>query len=99
MLGHDPESVEGAKVDTQILRHAWTFARPYRVMIVGFLVTIVLDSLLILAPPLLLRSMLDDAIPSGDRRQVWILAGLTVIAAFGGRAALDRPTLVVGPHR
>jgi ATP-binding cassette subfamily B protein len=83
MLGHDPENVQGAKVDTQILRRAWTFARPYRVMIIGFLVTIVLDSLLILAPPLLLRSMLDDAIPSGDRPQVWILAGLTVIAAFG----------------
>src|SRR5262245_22533892 len=83
MLGHDPENVAGAKVDVQILRRAWTFARPYRIMIIGFLVTIVLDAILVLAPPLLLRSMLDNAIPSGDRRQVWILAGLTVLAALG----------------
>ena len=52
-------------------------------MIIGFLATIVLDAILVLAPPLLLRSMLDNAIPSGDRRQVWILAGLTVLAALG----------------
>jgi len=83
MLGHDPENVAGSKVDTQILRRAWVFARPYRIMIIGFLATIVLDAILVLAPPLLLRSMLDNAIPSGDRRQVWILAGLTVLAALG----------------
>ncbi len=83
MLGHDPENIAGSKVDTQILKRAWVFARPYRIMIIGFLATIVLDAILVLAPPLLLRSMLDNAIPSGDRRQVWILAGLTVLAALG----------------
>ena len=83
MLGHDPENIAGSKVDTQILKRAWVFARPYRIMIIGFLATIVLDAILVLAPPLLLRSMLDNAIPSGDRRQVWILAGLTVAAALG----------------
>ncbi len=83
MLGHDPESVAGAKVDTQILKRAWTFARPYRGMIAGFLLTIVLDAVLVLAPPLLLRQMLDDAIPSGNRTQVWVLAGFIVLAALG----------------
>ena len=83
MLGHDPENIAGSKVDYQILKRAWVFARPYRIMIIGFLATIVLDAILVLAPPLLLRSMLDNAIPSGDRRQVWILAGLTVAAALG----------------
>ena len=83
MLGHDPENIAGSKVDTQILKRAWVFARPYRIMIIGFLATIVLDAILVIAPPLLLRSMLDNAIPSGDRRQVWILAGLTVLAALG----------------
>jgi len=41
MLGHDPENVAGSKVDTQILRRAWVFARTYRIMIIGFLATIV----------------------------------------------------------
>ena len=83
MLGHDPESVAGAKVDTQILKRVWTFARPYRGMIAGFLVTIVLDAVLGLAPPLLFRQILDDAIPSGNRTQVWVLAGFIVLAALG----------------
>jgi ATP-binding cassette subfamily B protein len=83
MLGHDPENIAGSKVDAKILKRAWVFARPYRIMIIGFLATIVLDAILVITPPLLLRSMLDNAIPSGDRRQVWILAGLTVLAALG----------------
>ena len=83
MLGHDPESVAGTKVDTKILKRAWVFARPYRGMIAGFLLTIVLDAILVLAPPLLLRQMLDVAIPSGNRTQVWILAGFIVLAALG----------------
>ncbi len=83
MLGHDPENVAGSKVDAAVLRRAWAFAKPYRIMIAGFLATIVLDAVLVLVPPLLLRSMLDDAIPSGDRSQVWLLAGFIVLAALG----------------
>ena len=52
-------------------------------MIAGFLLTIVLDAVLVLAPPLLLRQMLDEAIPSGNRTQVWVLAGFIVLAALG----------------
>lgn len=83
MLGSDPRAVAGKAFDRKVVRRAWSFARPYRVMIFGFLATIVLDALLALAPPLLFRAILDRAIPHHDRGLVWLLATLTVGAAIG----------------
>ncbi len=44
MLGTDPAAVRGAHVDRHLLRRVWSFARPYRPMLFGFLVTIVLEA-------------------------------------------------------
>ncbi|MGK2948978.1 MAG: ABC transporter ATP-binding protein [Acidimicrobiales bacterium] len=60
----------------------WRFARPYRRLLGGFLAIIVAASLISLAPPLLFREILDDAIPSGDRGLLNVLAGLIVAAAL-----------------
>ena len=38
-------------------------------------------ALLALLPPLIFRRIIDDAIPTGDRRQIWLLGGLTVVVA------------------
>ena len=77
-LGHDPSAIEGSSVDRGIVRRVWAFAHPYRRMLVGFLATIVLAAGVNLAPPLLIRSIIDDAIPDGDRGRVSLFAGLIV---------------------
>src|SRR3546814_12225693 len=82
MIGPDPAAVAGAKLSRQLLRRVWTFARPYRRMIFGFLAIIVAAALVSLAPPLLFREILDQAIPNDDRRLVWVLAGVIVAAAL-----------------
>ena len=64
-----------------MVRRVWAFATPYRRMLVGFLVVIVLAAGLSLVPPLLFRAVLDDAIPDGDRVLLNLLAGLIVAAA------------------
>src|SRR3546814_9151240 len=51
-------------------------------MIFGFLAIIVAAALVSLAPPLLFREILDQAIPNDDRRLVWVLAGVIVAAAL-----------------
>ena len=60
--------------------------------IIGFLVTIVIDALIGLAPPLLFRAILDTAIPDGDRTLVVVLATLTVAVALvdAGLGVLQR---------
>ena len=65
-LGSDPSSIKGARLGRDVLKRVWGVARPYRTMLVGFVITIVGAALVNLAPPLLLRSIIDDAIPEGD---------------------------------
>lgn len=81
MMPRDTAGVEGAALDRTILARVWGFARPYRRQVVGFLAAIVTAALLGLAPPLLFRTILDEAIPNGDRGFLTLLALLAVAAA------------------
>jgi ATP-binding cassette, subfamily B, bacterial len=81
MLGSDPTKIEGARFDPTVVRRVWDFARPYRSMLAGFLGVIIGAALISLAPPLLFRSVLDDAIPQGNRGLLNLLAALIVAAA------------------
>jgi ATP-binding cassette subfamily B protein len=82
-LGQDPSAIAGASLDRGIVRRVWRFADPYHRMLVGFLGTIVVAALVNLIPPLLIRSIIDDAIPNQDRGQVSLLAGIMVAVAIG----------------
>ncbi len=54
--------------------------------IVVFLVAILLAALVGLVPPFAFRSILDDAIPNGDKRQITVLAVVVVFAALADAA-------------
>ncbi len=82
MIGSDPAAVAGVKLSRTVLRRVWRFAAPYRGAIFGFLAVIVASSLLSLAPPLLFREILDQAIPNADRGLLHVLAALVVVAAI-----------------
>jgi ATP-binding cassette, subfamily B, bacterial len=86
MLGADPSQLEGASVDRSLVWRVWRFARPYRWMLLGYLGIIVAAALVQLVPPLLFRSIIDTAIPNGDRAYLNLLAGLAVLAALGSAA-------------
>jgi len=85
-LGSDPKELEGTKLGRDILRRVWVFAGPYQKMIVGFLVTIVLSAVINLAPPLLFRQIIDEALPTDDRSLLHLLAALVILAAVGEAA-------------
>ncbi len=82
-LGQDPAKVAGASLERETIRRALDYARPYRSMIVGFLLTIVLAATLSLVPPLLFRQIIDVAIPEEDRSLLTVLAALALGSAFG----------------
>ena len=86
MRPRDHEAVRDARVERDTLRRVWVFARPYRGTIAVFLVAIVIAALLAVVPPLVVRSILDDAIPDGNRRMINWLAALAVAAALGDAA-------------
>ena len=80
-LGQDPTKIEGARVQKGLVLRVWRFASSYRLMLAGFLATIVLAALIDLVPPLLIRGIIDHAVPDGDRGAVARLAGLMVAVA------------------
>jgi ATP-binding cassette subfamily B protein len=82
MLGSDPADIAGATIGRSVVRRVWAFARPYRMLIAGFLTTIVLAALINLVPPLLFRSIIDTAIPDKNRGLLNVLAALVVGAAM-----------------
>jgi ATP-binding cassette subfamily B protein len=76
--GGDPEP----RVDRALIRRVWGFARPYRRRLLLFLVTVTAGALLSLAPPLLFKQIIDEAIPNHDRGLVTALAGVALVLAL-----------------
>ncbi len=79
MWPRDKSSVEGARIDRQSALRVWRFAAPYRGLVMGFLITVVIDAVLGLVPPLLFGRIIDQAIPNEDRG----LLGLFALAIVG----------------
>src|SRR3954451_13153559 len=87
MRGKD--HLKGKSLDRGVVRRVWTFARPYRRMILGFLATIVVGSLIGIIPPLIFRRIIN-AIPNKDLRAISVLAFIAV-----GLALIDAGLSVV----
>lgn len=84
MFGADPSKIEGVTVSKGVLGRVLRLARPFRPMLVGFVATIALEAVLDLAPPLLFRQIIDDAIPHKDGGLLNVLAAAVVAAAVIG---------------
>jgi ATP-binding cassette subfamily B protein len=83
-ISHDRKTEEPS-ISRDLLLRVWTFAKPYRLGIIGLLLTILVISGLSLVSPLLYRDLIDNAIPSGDLRRLNILAlGMIVIPLLNG---------------
>src|SRR3954470_17922682 len=75
-FGRDAKAVKGKKLERDLLRRVMRLARPYRGQLIGFVVTVVLAAVISAVPPLILRAVIDTAIPDKDR-------GLVTLLAFG----------------
>jgi ATP-binding cassette subfamily B protein len=73
------EAQDRPKVDRALLRRVLSYARPYRSLLVVVIGTIVVTTVISLTPPLLMRNLLDVAIPTGDLGRVTLL-GIGMIA-------------------
>ncbi len=69
-------------VDRRVLRRVFTYVRPYRRPLIGFVVAVVGASIAAAIPPLLFRSLLDNAVPDKNRQLVAVLAMAAVALAF-----------------
>ena len=81
-MGHDPAGVEGRHIAPGTVRRAAALARPYRSALTGVLIAQLLGALAFVVPPILFGRIIDDAIPTGDRWQLNVLAAIILASAF-----------------
>src|SRR5690349_9702512 len=72
-------SVTSQRLARDTVRRVIAFARPHRATIAVFVVLTVIDAVLAVAPPLLLRAIIDKGIHGGNALLVTVLA--LVVAA------------------
>lgn len=70
--------------DLQILRRVIGIFRPYRAQVGAIMLAILISSGIGLANPLLLRKIIDDAIPNGDMSLLNILVAMMILAPILG---------------
>lgn len=77
-----------AKVDRKTLKRAWQFTVPYRRDLAAYLALSVVNALVTVLPLLVIRKLIDDAIPSADNTMINVLTivsvGLALAAALLG---------------
>jgi len=80
------ESVKQVRLAPGTIRRIVGFARPYRRQVAFFLALVIVDAVLVVATPLLFKSLVDDGVLRGDRALVTMLAlvvaGLAVLDAI-----------------
>ncbi|HEX8510029.1 MAG TPA: ABC transporter transmembrane domain-containing protein, partial [Propionibacteriaceae bacterium] len=79
-MGQDP-SVADHQLTKGVFWRILRFARPYRRLILVFIVLVVLSSALAVTPPLLFKEIIDDGVLKGDRRLVIALATAVAVLA------------------
>lgn len=75
------QSSDMSKLQPGTTRRVLTYARPYRRQIATFLVLVVIDALLVVATPLILKEIVDRGV--GDKNTslvVWLAAAAAVVA-------------------
>lgn len=83
-LSHDEEQ-DRPVVTRDLLWRVWGFARPYTRHVLLLLLSIILTTGITLVSPLLMRALIDDAIPNGNLRLLNLLAiGLIAIPVLNG---------------
>jgi ATP-binding cassette subfamily B protein len=76
------EQLRQRRLNRTVVRRVFGYARPYRWQLAGFVLAVVGASVATAVPPLLFRSLIDNAIPQKNRGLVAELATAAVALAF-----------------
>lgn len=74
------ENQDRPQIDRALLRRVFSYGRPYLTWMIGVLGTIAVISGLSVVPPILIRYLVDDAIPNADLTLLsWLGAGMIAV--------------------
>ena len=78
------DAVRGRRVNRETLRRVLTWIRPYRSQLTWYVIAVVLGAIVAVIPPLLVQSLIDNALPpdNHNRKLVAALSAAAVGLAF-----------------
>ncbi len=76
------------QLDWKLLKRVFAYAKPYRVQIGLMFITIIISSVLSLAGPLILRDIIDNALPNRDLSRLTLLSFGLVFVPLANSAVL-----------
>jgi ATP-binding cassette subfamily B protein len=83
------EDIKQRRIDRAVMRRVITYVRPYMRPLVAFVVAVILGSIATAVTPLLLKVLIDEAIPHKDRHLVMLVAlGAVGLALFNAVLSL-----------
>ena len=65
------------------MKRLWGYIRPYTLFIIGAVLIKLLAAVLELMLPYLMEIMLDEKVPAGDLRAIYLYGGGMILCAFG----------------
>ncbi len=86
MMSSDRSALDGVHLPSGLVRRVWAFSGKYHRRVAWFLLVIVVEAMLGLVPPLLIRQLVDHAIANKDTQQITVLGGVMIGAAFANAA-------------
>jgi ATP-binding cassette subfamily B protein len=75
------DDVKERKLADGTVRRVLGYAKPYKVLVIGFLITLVIDALLVVAQPLLFRRIIDQGVTPGNSQVVTVSAIIIALIA------------------
>src|SRR3954451_18232177 len=76
------EALRGRRLNRQKMRRVLTWCAPYKRKLIGFVIAVVLDAIVVVIPPLLVKRLIDTALPDKNRHMVAVIALVAVALAF-----------------
>jgi ATP-binding cassette subfamily B protein len=78
-LRFDPDQ-EKSELNRELLGRVWRYGRPYRRQLIGIIFTVFATAIIGVLPPLLIRELIDEALPNRDLRMLTLLgAGMVLL--------------------
>jgi len=78
-LRFDPDQ-EKSELNRELLGRVWRYGQPYRRQLLGIIVTVFATAIIGVLPPLLIRELIDEALPNRDLRMLTLLgAGMVLL--------------------
>ncbi len=82
VIGRDKNDVKDKTLDRSTVRRVLSYAGRYRTALIGFVATLFASSLLSIVPALLVREIIDDAIPTANQSKVNTMAIIMAVIAL-----------------